>query len=95
MQFSIKQIIKVGLYGLAVLVSLLPILNPFNAFSSLQNYSFDTFQQLFPREVYEDDPVVIVDIDDRSLGIGWPVALVKDDFSKTHRSNLCGGCFRI
>ena len=67
MQFSIKQIIKVGLYGLAVLVSMLPILNPFNAFSSLQNYSFDTFQQLFPREVYEDDPVVIVDIDDRSL----------------------------
>ena len=74
MQFSIKQIIKVGLYGLAVLVSLLPILNPFNAFSSLQNYSFDTFQQLFPREVYEDDPVVIVDIDDRSLELvgQWP-----------------------
>ena len=74
MQFSIKQIIKVGLYGLAVLISLLPILNPFNAFSSLQNYSFDTFQQLFPREVHEDDPVVIVDIDDRSLELvgQWP-----------------------
>tara|TARA_B100000614_G_scaffold79873_1_gene71222 strand:+ start:2277 stop:4364 length:2088 start_codon:yes stop_codon:yes gene_type:complete len=74
MQFSIKQIIKIGLYGLAVLVSLLPILNPFNAFSSLQNYSFDTFQQLFPREVYKDDPVVIVDIDDRSLELvgQWP-----------------------
>ena len=74
MQFSIKQIIKVGLYGLAVLVSLLPILNPFSIFTNLQNYSFDTFQQLFPRQVYEDDPVVIVDIDDRSLELvgQWP-----------------------
>ena len=69
MKFSIKQIIKVGLYGLAVLVSLLPIINPFSIFTNLQNYSFDTFQQLFPREVYEDDPVVIVDIADHSLEI--------------------------
>ena len=74
MQFSIKQVIKAGLYGLAVLVSLLPILNPFSIFTNLQNYSFDTFQQLFPRQVYEDDPVVIVDIDDRSLELvgQWP-----------------------
>ena len=55
MQFSIKQIIKISLYVFAVLVSLLPILNPFSVFNNLQNYSFDTFQQLFPRQVYEDD----------------------------------------
>ena len=74
MQFSIKQIIKISLYVFAVLVSLLPILNPFSVFNNLQNYSFDTFQQLFPRQVYEDDPVVIIDIDDRSLELvgQWP-----------------------
>ena len=33
-----------------------------------------TFQQLFPRKVYEDDPVIIIDIDDRSLELvgQWP-----------------------
>ena len=43
-------------------------------FSNLQNYSFDTLQRLLPREIYAEDPVVIIDIDDRSLAeIGqWP-----------------------
>ena len=43
-------------------------------FSNLQNYSFDTLQRLLPREIYVEDPVVIIDIDDRSLAeIGqWP-----------------------
>jgi len=58
----------------AVLVSFLPILNPLQIFSNLQNYSFDTLQRLLPREIYAEDPVVIIDIDDRSLAeIGqWP-----------------------
>ncbi len=74
MQFSIKQLIRYGLYGFAIFASLLPLFNPFSIFTSLQNYSFDTFQQLFPRTVYEDDPLVIVDIDDRSLELvgQWP-----------------------
>ena len=74
MQFSIKQLTRYGLYGFAIFASLLPLFNPFNIFTNLQNYSFDTFQQLFPRKVYEDDPVVIVDIDDHSLELvgQWP-----------------------
>ena len=49
-------------------------LNPLQIFSNLQNYSFDTLQRLLPREIYVEDPVVIIDIDDRSLAeIGqWP-----------------------
>ena len=56
------------------MVSFLPILNPLQIFSNLQNYSFDTLQRLLPREIYAEDPVVIIDIDDRSLAeIGqWP-----------------------
>jgi adenylate cyclase len=74
MPSNIKQIVKVSLYLFAVLISFLPILNPLNLFTSLQNYSFDTFQQIFPRKVYEEDPLVIIDIDDRSLELvgQWP-----------------------
>ena len=74
MSSNIKQIVKVSLYVFAVLVSFLPLLNPLNLFTSLQNYSFDTFQQIFPRKVYEEDPLVIIDIDDRSLELvgQWP-----------------------
>tara|TARA_B100001109_G_scaffold83307_2_gene67939 strand:+ start:801 stop:2984 length:2184 start_codon:yes stop_codon:yes gene_type:complete len=69
-----KKLSRYGLLGFAILVSFLPILNPLQIFSSLQNYSFDTFQRILPREVYAEDPVVIIDIDDRSLAeIGqWP-----------------------
>ena len=50
------------------------ILNPLGIFTDLRTTSFDTFQTLFPRPVLEDDPVVIIDIDDESLNrIGqWP-----------------------
>jgi len=69
-----KQLSRFGLLAFAILISFLPILNPLQIFSSLQNYSFDTFQRILPREVYPEDPVVIIDIDDRSLAeIGqWP-----------------------
>tara|TARA_Y100000817_G_scaffold73334_1_gene56252 strand:+ start:1263 stop:3446 length:2184 start_codon:yes stop_codon:yes gene_type:complete len=69
-----KKLSRYGLLAFAIFVSFLPILNPLQIFTSLQNYSFDTFQRILPREVYPEDPVVIIDIDDRSLAeIGqWP-----------------------
>ena len=74
MKKNLKQFSRYGLLIFAVLVSFLPILNPLQIFSNLQNYSFDTLQKLLPREIYTEDPVVIIDIDDRSLAeIGqWP-----------------------
>ena len=74
MKKNYKQLSRLGLLALAIFISFLPILNPLQIFSSLQNYSFDTFQRILPREVYPEDPVVIIDIDDRSLAeIGqWP-----------------------
>jgi len=69
-----KKFSGLGLIGFAILVSFLPIFNPLQIFTSLQNYSFDTFQRILPREVYSEDPVVIIDIDDRSLAMvgQWP-----------------------
>ena len=69
-----KKFSRYGLIGFAIFVSFLPIFNPLQIFTNLQNYSFDTFQRILPREVYSEDPVVIIDIDDRSLAeIGqWP-----------------------
>ena len=74
MKKDLKQFTRYGLLIFAILVSFLPILNPLQIFSNLQNYSFDTLQRLLPREIYAEDPVVIIDIDDRSLAeIGqWP-----------------------
>ena len=74
MKKNLKQFSRYGLLIFAILVSFLPILNPLQIFSNLQNYSFDTLQRLLPREIYAEDPVVIIDIDDRSLAeIGqWP-----------------------
>ena len=74
MKTNYKQLSRFGLLAFAIFISFLPILNPLQIFSSLQNYSFDTFQRILPREVYLEDPVVIIDIDDRSLAeIGqWP-----------------------
>ena len=74
MKKNYKQLTRYGLLAFAIFISFLPILNPLQIFSSLQNYSFDTFQRILPREVYPEDPVVIIDIDDRSLAeIGqWP-----------------------
>ena len=75
MKKNYKKLSRYGLLAFTILVSFLPILNPFQIFSSLQNYSFDTFQRILPREIYTEDPVIIIDIDDRSLAeIGqWPL----------------------
>ena len=74
MKNSIKKYTRYGLFGFAVLISFLPLINPFQIFTNLQNYSFDTFQRILPRNIYIEDPVVIIDIDDKSLAqIGqWP-----------------------
>lgn len=74
MKKDLKKLSRFGLLAFAIFVSFLPILNPLQIFSSLQNYSFDTFQRILPRNVYAEDPVVIIDIDDSSLSrIGqWP-----------------------
>ena len=71
---TIAQLGKKALIPLAVLLAFFPLLNPFNFFSDLRVTSFDTFQVLFPRPKLDEDPVLIVDIDDESLSrIGqWP-----------------------
>ena len=61
------------LLPLAILIGLIPLAN-FNIFDELRLFAFDTMQQINPREPLEDDPVVIIDIDDESLNnLGqWP-----------------------
>jgi len=59
---------------MAILIGLIPLANPLNIFDELRLFAFDTLQQINPREALEDDPVVIIDIDDESLNnLGqWP-----------------------
>ena len=59
---------------MAILIGLIPLANPFDIFDELRLFAFDTLQQINPREPLEDDPVVIIDIDDESLNnLGqWP-----------------------
>ena len=74
MKKNFKKYSRLGLLGFAVLISFLPLINPLQIFTNLQNFSFDTFQEILPRNIYAEDPVVIIDIDDNSLAqIGqWP-----------------------
>jgi adenylate cyclase len=69
-----KNIQKKLLLPLAILIGLIPLANPFNIFNDLKLFAFDTLQQISPRDQLEDDPVVIIDIDDQSLNnLGqWP-----------------------
>ena len=64
------NISKVGKYLLipfAIIISLIPIFDPFNVFSSLRNTSFDLFQNISPRESLAQNNVLILDIDEKSL----------------------------
>ena len=58
----------------AILLAFVPLLDPMGLFSDLRLRSFDTFQAFFPRERLANDPVIIVDIDDKSLNLygQWP-----------------------
>ena len=69
-----KNIQKKLLLPLAILIGLIPLANPLNIFNDLRLFAFDTLQQISPRDQLEDDPVVIIDIDDQSLNnLGqWP-----------------------
>ena len=74
MKKNFKKYSRLGLLGFAVLISFLPLINPLQIFTNLQNFSFDTFQGILPRNIYAEDPVVIIDIDNNSLAqVGqWP-----------------------
>ena len=74
MQGTIKKYVRVGLLIGAILISILPVFDPLKIFTNLQNFSFDTFQRIIPRAKTQDDPLIIIDIDDRSLEkVGqWP-----------------------
>ena len=78
----------------AILLAFLPLLDPMNIFSDLRLRSFDTFQQMYPREKMQDDPVVLVDIDDESLSRygqwPWPRNLVAELVNQTYYSLATG-----
>jgi len=65
---------KKFLIPFAIILAFFPLLNPLGVFTDLRLTSFDTFQTLFPRVTLEDDPVIVIDIDDESLNrLGqWP-----------------------
>ena len=65
---------KKFLIPFAIILAFFPLLNPLGVFTDLRLTSFDTFQALFPRVTLEDDPVIVIDIDDESLNrLGqWP-----------------------
>ena len=60
----------------------------------MKTKSFDTFQVLFPREALSDDPVVVIDIDDKSLNLHgqwpWPRNLVAKLVDQTVYSAATG-----
>ena len=69
-----KNIQKKFLLPLAILIGMIPLANPLNIFDDLRLFAFDTLQQISPREPIENDPILIIDIDDESLSnLGqWP-----------------------
>ena len=85
---------KYSLLPFAILLSFLPLLDPAGIFSDLKTKSFDTFQVLFPREALSDDPVVVIDIDDKSLNLHgqwpWPRNLVAKLVDQTVYSAATG-----
>ena len=69
-----KNFQKKLLLPLAILIGMIPLANPLNIFDDLRLFAFDTLQQISPREPIENDPILIIDIDDESLSnLGqWP-----------------------
>ena len=94
MKINWTTIGKRTLLPFAVLLAFLPLLDPMNIFSDLRLRSFDTFQQLYPREKMQDDPVVLIDIDDESLNRygqwPWPRNLVAELVNQTYYSLTTG-----
>jgi len=71
---NMSKLGRKSLIPFAIILAFFPLLNPLEIFSDLRLTSFDTFQVLFPRNKLEDDPVIVIDIDDESLNrLGqWP-----------------------
>ena len=94
MKINWTTIGKRTLLPFAILLAFLPLLDPMNIFSDLRLRSFDTFQQLYPREKMQDDPVVLIDIDDESLNRygqwPWPRNLVAELVNQTYYSLATG-----
>ena len=91
------DILKIGKYLLipfAVLISFVPVFDPFNAFSNLRNNSFDIFQNISPRKSLASDSVIILDINEDSINaIGqwpWPRSILAELVDKTRLSAVLG-----
>ena len=71
---NMSKLGRKSLIPFAIILAFFPLLNPLGVFTDLRLTSFDTFQALFPRVTLEEDPVIIIDIDDESLNrLGqWP-----------------------
>ena len=91
---NISKLGKNALIPFAILLAFVPLINPLGLFSDLRLKSFDTFQTLFPRSALENDPVVVIDIDDESLNIHgqwpWPRNLVARLVDRTVYSAAMG-----
>ncbi len=78
------------LLPLAIVISCLPLFNPFNIFSDLRNSAFDIFQTISPRQSLSNNSIIVIDIDDESLQkIGqwpWPRNVVSKLVEKTKLS---------
>tara|TARA_Y100001958_G_C21244719_1_gene573987 strand:+ start:490 stop:2673 length:2184 start_codon:yes stop_codon:yes gene_type:complete len=91
---NISKIGKYLLIPFAIIISLIPIFDPFNIFSSLRNTSFDLFQNISPRESLAQNNVLILDIDEKSLtDLGqwpWSRSILAELVDKTYLAAALG-----
>ena len=73
---------KKFLIPFAIILAFFPLLNPLGVFTELRLTSFDTFQALFPRVTLEDDPVIVIDIDD-ATGLSRAIERIRVDEQET------------
>jgi len=92
MNFS--RIGKYLLIPFAIIISFIPVIDPFNLFNNLKNSAFDIFQNISPRESISAESVLILDIDEESLSkLGqwpWPRTILSDLVDKTYLSAVLG-----
>ena len=92
MNFS--RIGKYLLIPFAIIISFIPVIDPFNLFNNLKNSAFDIFQNISPRESISAESLLILDIDEESLSkLGqwpWPRTILSDLVDKTYLSAVLG-----
>ena len=92
MNFS--RIGKYLLIPFAIIISFIPVIDPFNLFNNLKNSAFDIFQNISPRDSISAESVVILDIDEESLSkLGqwpWSRTILSDLVEKTYLSAVLG-----